>query len=141
MDTPALVVIVVAGAVALAALWIGAGWLRQASRASRRPDMSGPAKTAADHSARAADPRPAQRAEVPASTLAASAAIAAAPTLADPGPGDAAPSAEPSWSSTTFPVTVPQSQFAEGDDRFGEDHDRDLVAEFAETLPMEFLSN
>lgn len=141
MDTPALVVIVVAGAVALAALWIGAGWLRQASRATRRPDTSSPAKSAADHPARTPDPRPAQRTEVPAGALAAAAAIAAAPTLADPGPGDSAPSAEPSWSSTNFPVTVPQSEFAEGDDSFAEDNDRDLVAEFAETLPMEFLSN
>lgn len=141
MDTPALFVIVVAGAVALAALWIGAGWLRQASRTTRRPDTPGPTKAAADHPVRTADPRPAQRADVPAGALAAAAAIAAAPTLADAGPGDSTPSAEPSWSSTNFPVTVPQSQFAEGDDRFGEDNDRDLVAEFAETLPMEFLSN
>lgn len=141
MDTPALVVIVVAGAVALAALWIGAGWLRQASRATRRPETPSPTKTAADHPVRSAEPRPAPRADVPAGALAAAAAIAAAPTLADPVPDEAGPSAEPSWSSTNFPVTVPQSQFAEGDDRFEEVNERDLVAEFAETLPMEFLSN
>lgn len=141
MDAPALVVIVVAGAVALAALWIAAGWLRQASRATKRKDAPSAAKAAADHPLRSADPRPAARADAPAGALAAAAAIAAAPTLADPGPGESSTSAETSWSSTNFPVTVPQSQFAEGDDRFGEDNDRDLVAEFAETLPMEFLSN
>lgn len=140
MDTPALVVIVVAGAVALAALWIGAGWLRQASRASKRSEAPGPAKSAADAMQRPIDPRPAPRAEAPAGAIAAAAAIAAAPTLADQHLDDS-PSNEPSWSSTNFPVTVPQSQLPEGDDVFGAEHERDLVAEFAETLPMEFLSN
>ena len=121
MDASALVVIAVSGAVGGAALWIGAGWLRQAareaSRASRRAKLAALAAQPVPKSA----PAPRARPAAPVATAPA-VAVEAPPPALDTVPMASGLELSTGWPSTNFPATQPMSL-------------ADLHTQYADTMP------